>query len=205
MLVGPGSVKGILKTAPASSVAVGSSGGTGSAAAGGSMHNRHSKSVDLALSSVAASASSSASSSSSSRGHYGWRPSESKFDDAFSPSSPPAVSSSAAAGSASLPIAETPSSAARRFSLPQLAEVNDPAFDLDPKLPARFFVIKSLTEDDVHKAIKFQVWASTDAGNRRLDSAWRDALNKADHPPIFLFFSVNRSQWYAVSSLCLFL
>ena len=36
---------------------------------------------------------------------------------------------------------------------------------------ARFFVIMSCSEDDVHKSIKYGVWASTDTGNRRLDQA----------------------------------
>lgn len=55
---------------------------------------------------------------------------------------------------------------------------------------ARFFVIKSYSEDDVHKSIKYGVWASTDTGNRRLDATYREAAHKG---PIYLFFSVNSS------------
>ena len=33
---------------------------------------------------------------------------------------------------------------------------------------------RSYSEDDVHKAIKYGVWASTDTGNRRLDTAYRE-------------------------------
>ena len=40
---------------------------------------------------------------------------------------------------------------------------------------ARFYVIKSYSEDDVHKSIKYGVWASTDTGNRRLDAAYRES------------------------------
>jgi hypothetical protein len=60
---------------------------------------------------------------------------------------------------------------------------------------AKFFVIKSYSEDDVHKSIKYNVWASTPAGNKRLDAAFLEAQNKvaSGKPgscPVFLFFSV---------------
>ncbi|CAK9861631.1 unnamed protein product [Sphagnum jensenii] len=63
---------------------------------------------------------------------------------------------------------------------------------------AKFFVIKSYSEDDVHKSIKYNVWASTPAGNKRLDAAFLEAQNKvaSGKPgscPVFLFFSVNAS------------
>ncbi|PWA85909.1 YTH domain-containing protein [Artemisia annua] len=55
---------------------------------------------------------------------------------------------------------------------------------------AKFYVIKSYSEDDVHKCIKYDVWSSTPNGNKKLDAAYRDADGKAN---IFLFFSVNGS------------
>eukprot|EP00262_Sarcandra_glabra_P008943 TRINITY_DN22899_c0_g1_i1.p1 TRINITY_DN22899_c0_g1~~TRINITY_DN22899_c0_g1_i1.p1 ORF type:complete len:615 (+),score=132.68 TRINITY_DN22899_c0_g1_i1:212-2056(+) len=62
---------------------------------------------------------------------------------------------------------------------------------------ALFFVIKSYSEDDIHKSIKYSVWASTPNGNKRLDSAYQDAQEKMREKgskiPIFLFFSVNAS------------
>jgi YTH domain-containing family protein len=67
--------------------------------------------------------------------------------------------------------------------------INPPDFEINPKF-ARFFVIKSYSEDDVHKSIKYGVWASTDTGNRRLDQAYRETSKKG---PIYLFFSVNAS------------
>ena len=36
----------------------------------------------------------------------------------------------------------------------------------------RFFVIKSYTEDDVHKSVKYGCWTSTSTGNARLDAAY---------------------------------
>ncbi len=55
---------------------------------------------------------------------------------------------------------------------------------------ARFFVIKSYTEKDVHKSLKYEIWSSTDPGNKRLDKAFRE---NAGRGPIYLFFSVNGS------------
>ncbi|XP_019425568.1 PREDICTED: uncharacterized protein LOC109334318 isoform X1 [Lupinus angustifolius] len=62
---------------------------------------------------------------------------------------------------------------------------------------AKFFVIKSYSEDDVHKSIKYNVWSSTPHGNEKLHSAYVDAkkiaAEKSGVCPIFLFFSVNAS------------
>ncbi|KAJ7955301.1 YTH domain family protein 2 [Quillaja saponaria] len=62
---------------------------------------------------------------------------------------------------------------------------------------AKFYVIKSYSEDDVHKSIKYNIWSSTPHGNKKLDSAYEDAqkiaVGKSRGCPIFLFFSVNAS------------
>ena len=58
---------------------------------------------------------------------------------------------------------------------------------------AKFFVIKSFTEEDIHRSIKYNVWASTSTGNRKLDCAFRDAearLHDGVKCHVFLFFSV---------------
>ncbi|KAG6575149.1 YTH domain-containing protein ECT2, partial [Cucurbita argyrosperma subsp. sororia] len=62
---------------------------------------------------------------------------------------------------------------------------------------AKFFVIKSYSEDDVHKSIKYNVWSSTPNGNKKLNFAYEDARRivsaKSRSCPVFLFFSVNAS------------
>lgn len=71
---------------------------------------------------------------------------------------------------------------------------NLPDFQTDYE-DAKFFVIKSYSEDDVHKSIKYSVWSSTINGNKKLDAAFRDAetktLKDGKKRPIFLFFSVS--------------
>lgn len=56
---------------------------------------------------------------------------------------------------------------------------------------AKFFVIKSYSEDDVHKSIKYNVWASTQNGNKKLDAAYQEAQQKSGECPVFLLFSVS--------------
>jgi hypothetical protein len=66
---------------------------------------------------------------------------------------------------------------------------NPQHFDIRPQY-ARYFVIKSYTEDDVHKSLKYEIWSSTDPGNKRLDKAFKECGGRG---PIYLFFSVNAS------------
>jgi len=77
-------------------------------------------------------------------------------------------------------------------SLPPVSQqghYNPKEFDLNPK-GARFFIIKSYAEDDIHRSIKYGIWCSTEYGNKRLDAAYREREAKG---PIYLFFSVNGS------------
>ncbi|CAN0901334.1 YTH domain-containing protein ECT3 [Linum grandiflorum] len=58
---------------------------------------------------------------------------------------------------------------------------------------AKFFIIKSFSEDNVHKSVKYGVWASTPHGNKKLDAAYNQAKEIDPKCPIFLLFSVNAS------------
>lgn len=73
-------------------------------------------------------------------------------------------------------------------------QYNKDDFPID-YVDAKFFVIKSYSEDDVHKSMKYNVWSSTPHGNKKLDSAFEDAqriaAGKPRGCPIFLFFSVS--------------
>lgn len=76
---------------------------------------------------------------------------------------------------------------------------------------AKFLIIKSFHEDDVHKAIKFNLWSSTPHGNEKLQKVWEEAQAEAkalsedgsgNGPdgrslcPLFLLFSVNKSKGF---------
>ena len=65
---------------------------------------------------------------------------------------------------------------------------------------AMFFVIKSYSEDDIHKSIKYNVWSSTLNGNKKLDSAYQESQKKIAEKggtcPVFLFFSVMQRTLY---------
>lgn len=68
-------------------------------------------------------------------------------------------------------------------------QYNPKEFNMSPK-GARYFIIKSYSEDDIHRSIKYSIWTSTEHGNKRLDSAYREREGKG---PVYLFYSVNGS------------
>ncbi|KAL5217063.1 hypothetical protein ABZP36_017747 [Zizania latifolia] len=76
--------------------------------------------------------------------------------------------------------------------IPDKGQFNQEGFPVTYK-DAKFFVIKSYSEDDVHKSIKYNVWASTPNGNKKLDAGYREAQEKSSKCPVFLLFSVNTS------------
>ncbi|CAN6336379.1 unnamed protein product [Urochloa humidicola] len=65
---------------------------------------------------------------------------------------------------------------------------------------AKFFVIKSYSEADIHKSIKYGVWSTSSAGNQKLDTAFREAqviaASSSTLCPVLLFFSVNGSSHF---------
>ncbi|KAF8775656.1 hypothetical protein HU200_004435 [Digitaria exilis] len=85
-----------------------------------------------------------------------------------------------------------PSAGKQNIALPDKSQFNQEGFPVSYK-DAKFFVIKSYSEDDVHKSIKYNVWASTPNGNKKLDAGYREAQEKSSDCPVFLFFSVNTS------------
>ncbi|XP_036390200.1 YTH domain-containing family protein 1-like [Megalops cyprinoides] len=66
---------------------------------------------------------------------------------------------------------------------------NPKDFDWNVK-NGRVFIIKSYSEDDIHRSIKYSIWCSTEHGNKRLDAAFRAMSGKG---PVYLLFSVNGS------------
>jgi hypothetical protein len=74
-------------------------------------------------------------------------------------------------------------------SLKEKNNYNPKTFDLAPK-NARYFVIKSFSEDDIHRSIKYEIWCSTEHGNKRLEAAFKERNGKG---PVYLLFSVNGS------------
>ncbi|KAJ6713525.1 YTH YT521-B HOMOLOGY DOMAIN-CONTAINING [Salix purpurea] len=76
--------------------------------------------------------------------------------------------------------------------VPDREQYNKADFPVD-YADAKFFIIKSYSEDDVHKCIKYHVWASTPNGNKKLDAAYQEAEQKSGGCPVFLLFSVNTS------------
>ena len=63
---------------------------------------------------------------------------------------------------------------------------------LNPNL--KFFVIKSFSEEDVLKSIKYGVWSSSKIGNIILNNAFKDSHEKGGE--VYLFFSCNDNGKY---------
>jgi hypothetical protein len=68
-------------------------------------------------------------------------------------------------------------------------QYNPKNFNMAPD-GVRFFIIKSYSEDDIHRSIKYGIWCSTEHGNKRLDQAFREREGKG---PLYLLYSVNGS------------
>ncbi|KAK4492226.1 hypothetical protein RD792_003026 [Penstemon davidsonii] len=91
-----------------------------------------------------------------------------------------------------IPLTGTTDDEKKSSVAPDLEQYNRPDF-AETYSDAKFFIIKSYSEDDVHKCIKYNVWASTPNGNKKLDAAYQEAQQKSDGCHVFLFFSVNTS------------
>lgn len=78
----------------------------------------------------------------------------------------------------------------KRACQPNPMDFNPEIFDLEPA-NARYFIIKSYSEEDIHRSIKYSIWCSTNHGNKRLDKAFRTQEER--NGPLYLFFSVNGS------------
>lgn len=54
-----------------------------------------------------------------------------------------------------------------------------------------YFLCVSANQDDVHKSVKYRIWASTTRGNHTLNRAYHEQKTRGG--PLFLYFSVNGS------------
>lgn len=94
-----------------------------------------------------------------------------------------------------IPLTETADNK-KSILIPEREQYNRPDFS-ETYPDVKFFIIKSYSEDDVHKSIKYNIWASTPNGNKKLDSAYQSAQQKPGGCPVFLFFSVS-----IIGSMC---
>ncbi|TRY69881.1 hypothetical protein DNTS_015345, partial [Danionella cerebrum] len=91
-----------------------------------------------------------------------------------------------------IPLSSSPASGEVHPMLEKLKSLNNynpKDFDWNLK-NGRVFIIKSYSEDDIHRSIKYSIWCSTEHGNKRLDGAYRSLGAKG---PLYLLFSVNGS------------
>jgi len=77
-----------------------------------------------------------------------------------------------------------------------LIDINQKNLKLYEKINqnSKFFIIKSFSEEDVHKSIKYNVWSSSKNGNLTLSNAFN--MTKDKNGEVYLFFSCNGSGRY---------
>ena len=77
-----------------------------------------------------------------------------------------------------------------------LIDINQKNQELSKKIDnnSQFFIIKSFSEEDVHKSIKYGVWSSSKNGNLTLSNAYKLSSDKGGN--VYLFFSCNGSGRY---------
>ena len=75
----------------------------------------------------------------------------------------------------------------------QLIDINTKNKGLSSSITdsSTFYVIKSFSEEDVHKSIKYGVWSSSKNGNQTLTNSFN--LAKEKNGNVYLFFSCNGS------------
>jgi hypothetical protein len=75
--------------------------------------------------------------------------------------------------------------------------INSENFELEKELNVdkdRFFVIKSFSAQDVYNSIGYKIWCSTETGNLKLNSAFKESTES--NGSVYLFFSVNGSGYF---------
>jgi len=78
-----------------------------------------------------------------------------------------------------------------------LKGINNPEFELETiSSDAHFYILRSSNDDNIHKAIKYQVWTSTSAGKSALKKARQEFHDVGKKPEIYLLFSVVSSNQF---------
>ena len=71
---------------------------------------------------------------------------------------------------------------------------------LEVSKPSVYFIMRSTNDDDLHKAIKYQVWCSSPKNNQILSQQFQESLKHGQ--PVYLIFSVVKSyQFCGVAQL----
>jgi hypothetical protein len=79
-------------------------------------------------------------------------------------------------------------------AFPDLEALNDLGLDIDKiSSNAHFYILRSSNDDNIHKAIKYHMWSTTNSGKAILSNAWKEAEKRGEEPEIYLIFSVVNS------------
>lgn len=80
---------------------------------------------------------------------------------------------------------------------PHLEKVNDSNFNVEEVTSnAKFFIMRSSNDDNIHKAIKYHIWTTTPNGKAALREAWQSFEENKLDPEIYLVFTVVSSNQF---------
>jgi hypothetical protein len=88
-------------------------------------------------------------------------------------------------------------------TFPHLIGLNNSLFDIESISPdAHFYIMRSSNDDNIHKAMKYHVWTTTNSGKQVLSRAWNEFKEKGKEPEVYLIFSVvNSNQFLGIARL----
>jgi hypothetical protein len=81
-----------------------------------------------------------------------------------------------------------------KCAFPSTLRMNDPNFEPNRIKKAKFFILRSTCDDDIHKAIKYGMWTSTYKNNVLLNDLFKKYSRSGT--PIYLIFTVVGSGQY---------
>jgi len=82
-------------------------------------------------------------------------------------------------------------------AFPHLESINDPNFNTDTiSSDAHFYILRSSNDDNIHKAIKYHIWSTTNSGKAILRKSWQEFEKQQKIPEIYLIFTVVSSNQF---------
>lgn len=79
-----------------------------------------------------------------------------------------------------------------KASFPRCATVNNEKLSFERLKQAEFFVLRSTCDDDIHKAIKYGLWTSTNYTNHILNNRFKECSRH--NIPLFLIFTFSNQR-----------
>lgn len=88
-----------------------------------------------------------------------------------------------------------------KCAFPSTLKMNDPNFDIRKAKNAKFFILRSTCDDDIHKAIKYGFWTSTYKNNVLLNDLYKK-YSRTNTPIYLIYTVVGSGQYCGMAQMC---